>query len=81
MTYLDEDPATGSALVDSCNNFLNGAIKLDYKWWLTREILVIGTPAWDAMKATAWSVMATKFPTYDPDTFFKATTNGVSEGC
>ena len=81
VTTFDTDPTTGYALVDSCSNWLNGAIKLDYKWFITREILVIGTERWEAMKQVAWEIMAEKFPSYNPDTLFKETRQGVSEGC
>ena len=78
---MDTDPTTGYALIDCCAQYFNGALKFDYKWFLVREQLVIGTASWNTMRDTAWSLMANNFPSYDPNTFFKATVNGASEGC
>ena len=68
-------------MVDACANYFNGALKFDYKWFLTREILVINSAAWVTMKNVVWNIMAQKYPTYDPNTFWVSTVNGASEGC
>ena len=77
----DDDQSNGYSIVYGCDTFIAGAVKLDWMWVITRQALVINSTAWNTMKTTIWNAMAAKLPNYNPDTFFKATISGTSEGC
>ena len=77
----DEDQATGYSMVYGCDTFIAGAIKLDWMWVITRQANVIGSADWTSIKNKVWTQMANVLPNYNPDTFFKATISGTTEGC
>ena len=81
MIGFSPDTTNGYSIVYGCDTFVAGAIKLDWMWVVTRSALVVNSAAWTSMKAIIWNDMAAKLPSYNPDTFFKSTISGVSEGC
>ena len=80
---FDPDPVNGYSIVYGCDTFIGGAIKLDWVWIITRSALEINSAAWSSIKTKTFDIFRDKLPQphYDPDTFFKDTIQGTSNGC
>ena len=62
-------------------SFLNGMIKLDWLWVLTRDPLEIGSADWNTMQTNVFNIIQTKLPNYDPNTRLYSTVQTTNAGC
>ena len=61
------------SIVVGCDTFLNGMIRLNWLWVLTRDPLVIDSAEWVAMQTTVFGIIASKYPSYDYTTRLRNT--------
>ena len=64
-----------------CDNFLAGALKIEWMWALSRTPLSIGTGAWDTFKDEIYAKINAELPDYDPDENFHETVQTTVDGC
>ena len=68
------------SIVVGCDTFLNGMIKLNWLWVLTRDPLEINSAEWLAMQTTVFNIINTKYPSYDTARL-RNTIQGTNAGC